>query len=624
MKKKRFFALLLTAVMVLYTPMFAFADAGVQGDGKAGAVEETKDGENVSDHGDRQKAEAGTTGEKAVATPRTATPAPAKTTKEITVSGEWDPSDFTYTTMEQTLYGCDYSRQFNVKGVAISGFSVSGSAKLVNNKDLVIPSTDTEGNKLVGIANGAFKKMGIESVTFPTGMMIPYNDTITNRVTKRGNFIIGSQAFANNNLKSVYLPEGVIAVMSSAFAYNELASVTFPKTIWWIETAAFANNKISNLNFPQTCDFQLEMHGQSFYNNQIKSVRLPDFTEVVNKAVFTKNPGMEECPVDAPDKEKELGGVVYMYTDNAELEFKDRIHTIDKTTESTKSWHQKLIVNDGTPETANPDTSSWNINDFTVDGTTVTGLSASGIKKRATNRDLVIPDRNATGEFITEIASSKGSYGLFGAEGEGFDSVALPNQLVKVGDKAFANNGIKDVSFPAELEEIGMGAFMMNSLSSVILPDTVKKLGNGAFSTNPKIERISLSAGLTEIPDAAFGCSDAKNWMKNLTSIDIPDTITSIGRNAFAGNNFSKIVIPSSVKSIGSYAFSTKNYLKTPCTVELSEGLETIGDRAFRNKVISGITLPTTVKSLPKNVFQKECSDNTVSVVPKGLTNALR
>lgn len=158
MKKKRFFALLLTAVMVLYTPMFAFADAGVQGDGKAGAVEETKDGENVSNQGDRQKAEAGTTGEKAVATPRTATPAPAKTTKEITVSGEWDPSDFTYTTMEQTLYGCDYSRQFNVKGVAISGFSVSGSAKLVNNKDLVIPSTDTEGNKLVGIANGAFKK----------------------------------------------------------------------------------------------------------------------------------------------------------------------------------------------------------------------------------------------------------------------------------------------------------------------------------------------------------------------------------------------------------------------------------------------------------------------------------
>ena len=139
----------------------------------------------------------------------------------------------------------------------------------------------------------------------------------------------------------------------------------------------------------------------------------------------------------------------------------------------------------------------------------------------------------------------------------------------------------------------------------MILPDTVTKLGNGAFATNPKLERISLSKGLTEIPDAAFGCSDAKNYMSNLKSITIPEGITKIGKRAFAGNNFAEITLPSSVKEIGDYAFSTKNYLSDSCTLTLNDGLTSIGDNAFRNKVIAEVTLPVMVEKLKKNTFRK-------------------
>ena len=70
------------------------------------------------------------------------------------------------------------------------------------------------------------------------------------------------------------------------------------------------------------------------------------------------------------------------------------------------------------------------------------------------------------------------------------------------------------------------------------------------------------------IPAGAFGCSTADEWMAGLTQIEIPEGITVIGNNAFAGNNFTQINIPSTVKEIGNYAFSTKNYLKdTVCTV---------------------------------------------------------
>lgn len=552
--------------------------------------------------------------------------AQTKETTTQTEASEWTSDDFTYTSYEKRLYGCDYSRDFVIKGSAIAGFSESGEAKLAKNTDLVLPAVDDEGYVVVGVADRAFYNKGLTSVTFPTGMMVDYDDTVTNgKVTKRGNFVIGESAFAYNNLTSVTLPEGVIACLTSAFEYNQLITVKLPKTIWWLETYSFRCNRITTVNFPTTCDFQLEMHGMPFAKNFIKSVRLPDYTEVVNKDSFMWNTGKEpladeaasEYKTYAVDGQKYDAGIVYMYTDNAELEVKDRIHHDGKSTSSQFSYFQRLVVNDGTSDTENTDL-PWNVNDFIFDGQTVTGLSASGIAKRATNKDLVIPDFNKDGMYVTAIGDAKeAGNGLFASADEGFDSVYLPSGLQTIGNYAFQNNGLKEVTFPSRLASIGECAFQTNNLTSVILPDTVTTLGNGAFSTNPKLARINLSKGLTKIPDAAFGCSDATNYMTNLTSITLHEGLTEIGKNAFAGNNFASIEIPSTVKTIGNFAFSTKNYLTTACTVTLHEGLETIGNYAFRNKVISEIMLPTTVTKIYNKTFLKEYSDNTANVVTK-------
>lgn len=524
----------------------------------------------------------------------------------------WTTEDFTYTTMEQTLNGCDYTREFTIKGRAIAGFSEYGEEKVKTNKNLVLPSTDDNGETLVGVASNAFKNMGLETVEFPTGMMVDYNDTVTHVVTRRGNFVIGSSAFYGNNLTSVYLPEGVIAVMSMAFSSNQLKSVTLPHTIWWIENQSFAKNQLTTVGFPKTCDFQLQIHAMAFAQNNIQSVRLPDYTEVVDKRAFYWNPGMEDCPADAPENEgAKFGGVVYMYTDNPNLVNMERIHHIDRTAPSQKSYHQRLIV--GEDPNANQ---TWSLDDFTIEGTTITGLSPSGVGKRAVNKNLVLPDRNASGEYITELADTTNDTGLFAAEGEQFESVVLPCYLERIGNRAFCNSGIQRIEFPLTLKEIGIAAFQRNKLTSVILPDSVVTLGGGAFGTNPQLEQIILSRGLTEIPAGAFGCSTADEWMAGLTQIEIPEGITVIGNNAFAGNNFTQINIPSTVKEIGNYAFSTKNYLKdTVCTVTLPEGLEKIGSYAFRNKIVETLELPETVKAFPANVFTREYSDSTQAMV---------
>ena len=530
---------------------------------------------------------------------------------------KWTAEDFTYTTMRQTLNGCDYTRQFVIEGSAIAGFSENGEKKLEKNKNLVLPSVNDKGETLVGVADYAFRGKGITSVKFPEGMMVDYDDTVTHVVTKRGNFVIGTGAFEKNNLTSVYLPKGVIAIMPSAFKNNQLTKVSIPSTIWWIENSCFAYNKLSAVGFPKTCDFQAQIHAFAFAHNNIKSVRLPDYMEVVEKKAFYWNPGMEKCPQEAPDKEQKMGGVVHMYTDNPNLANMERIHHIERTAESQKSWHQRLIVGNAPQEEK-----SWNVDDFVIEGTKITGLSAKGMDKRKVNKNLVLPDKNKAGQPITEIAGTTETVGLFATAEEKIDSVSLPMYLEKIGKRAFANSGLKRVEeFPSTLKEIGMAAFQMNELTSVILPDSLTTLGGGAFGSNSKLEVIILSKGLQEIPAGAFGCSTAQEYMTNLTKLTIPEGVTKIGNNAFAGNNIKDIIIPSTVKEIGDFAFSTKNYLKEECTLTLSEGLEKIGKRAFRNKVIAEVELPSTVKSLSDKVFEKEYSDDTQAVKTKVYVN---
>lgn len=629
--KRRFLAGLLAVVLSISMSMTTFAAELPQTQVEIEAAEKGQE-EQEKDETESKKAETGEEdSDKAVETEVTEKDKKAAETDEKdtakavvektepqaasakAVTDAWTVADFTYTEMEQTLNGCDYTRQIVIKGSAVAGFSETGKEKVKTNKNLVLPSVNDKGEKLVGVAENAFREQGLESVKFPTGMMVDYDDTVTHVVTRRGNYIVGTGAFSKNNLTDVYLPEGVIAIMSSAFKNNKIASVSIPHTVWWVENSCFDSNNLTTVGFPKTCDFQMQIHAFAFSHNNIKSVRLPDYCEVVEKRAFYFNPGMEDCPADAPEKEQGFGGVVYMYTDNPNLTNMERIHHIERTAESQKSWHQKLIVGSRPEEEG-----AWISADFTFEGTKITGLSASGIEKRADGKDLVLPDKTPSGEWVTELGKTTNGTGLFATQDEKFESVTFPSHLEKIGDRAFANSGLKRLgSFPNTLKEIGLAAFQQNHLTAVILPDSVTTVGGGAFGSNAEIETIVLSKNLKEIPSGAFGCSTADLYMTNLTELTIPEGVTKIGQNAFAGNNIKNIVIPSTVTEIGDFAFSTKNYLKDECTLVLSEGLKTIGSRAFRNKVIKEVKLPTTVESLNKNTFEKEYSDDTAAAKTK-------
>ena len=104
------------------------------------------------------------------------------------------------------------------------------------------------------------------------------------------------------------------------------------------------------------------------------------------------------------------------------------------------------------------------------------------------------------------------------------------------------NRTVTSIKIPSNVESngqtytvtsIGDYAFASCYITSVDIPDGVTSIGNGAFSM----------------------CS-------GLTSVDIPDSVTSIGNSAFLKcSGLTSVTIPGSVTSIGSYAFEDCSYL---------------------------------------------------------------
>lgn len=267
----------------------------------------------------------------------------------------------------------------------------------------------------------------------------------------------------------------------------------------------------------------------------------------------------------------------------------------------------------------------YNKNDFVFDGTKIVGFSELGKEKSEYNKNLIIPDKNESGEDITEIGDNAfeytGEYEYTTDTGEslnGLVSVEIPKTVKKIGKSAFQKNKLREVALPEVLEEIGTLAFNGNNLISIEIPDSVIKMGEGTFSLN-NISYAKLSKNMKTVPNGIF----SRNL--NLKNIEIPDGVEIIGQSAFSGCPLESIKIPNTVKTIGRYAFLSHRIttLEIPSSVEtiedqafasnkkfrylknliLNEGLKTIGKDSFKSGLIEEVVIPSSLTSLDKNAF---------------------
>ena len=179
--------------------------------------------------------------------------------------------------------------------------------------------------------------------------------------------------------------------------------------------------------------------------------------------------------------------------------------------------------------------------------------------------------------------------------------IELPDGILAVGDSAFNGcTSLAQITNADDLKTIGQDAFTDTPwFTAYLKQDGLIYLGSILYVYNgdmPADTQITVREGTTAIANGAF------NKQSNLTSVVLPNGLTSIGDRAFAGTSLTEISIPASVVSIGSEAFTD---VETLTSVTFNEGLETIGANAFDGcYLLNTVALPDSLTSLGVAAFQ--------------------
>lgn len=124
----------------------------------------------------------------------------------------------------------------------------------------------------------------------------------------------------------------------------------------------------------------------------------------------------------------------------------------------------------------------------------------------------------------------------------------------------------------------------------------VKNIGESAFSGCSNLTSVTIPNSVTSIDSEAF------SECRNLTSVTIPNSVTSIGNNAFYNcYGLSSVTIPNSVTCIGKLAFYNCFGLTS---LTMSNNVTSIGNYAFGEcKKLTTITIPKSVTSISYCAF---------------------
>lgn len=186
------------------------------------------------------------------------------------------------------------------------------------------------------------------------------------------------------------------------------------------------------------------------------------------------------------------------------------------------------------------------------------------------------------------------------------------------------NNSVSDVVIPSEIEglpvtAISVGAFYLSTITSIEVPDSVTSIGEMAFLGCTSLKSVKLSTGVAKIDKNAFGSCSALQEIQvakdnpNFSSLNgvlyskKQDTLVIYP----AAKTDAAYIIPSGVTSVAMYAFSENPYLET---LTIPNSLIKVGDSAFYNC--------KNLRAVSYNGTEEEWNQITIGLLNEKLTGA--
>ena len=162
------------------------------------------------------------------------------------------------------------------------------------------------------------------------------------------------------------------------------------------------------------------------------------------------------------------------------------------------------------------------------------------------------------------------------------------------------------------LKHIYDNAFAGATITSIVIPDSVTSIGNNAFGACSNLTSVVIGNSVTAIGNNAF------RDCYNLISIVIPNSVTAIGQSVFSNcYSLTSVIISDSITSIG-YCVFYNCYRLT--SIVIPDGVTSIGQHAFEYTGLTSIVIPDSVTSIDSDAFNS-CSNLASVVIGNSVTS---
>ena len=497
---------------------------------------------------------------------------------------------------------------------------------------------------LEAIGSGAFSCSNVGKILLP--------NTLTQ---------IGSGAFSWTRLTDIKIPDGVTVINSGTFSDCSLRSVVLPDKLEEIGEQAFYDCPLTQIQLPASLK---AIGTKAFYNSNtiypdIISCNIPDrvvsMGENIFRAIKYLTIGTGITSIDGPIAENvsilemksstpptlgvdRLGFTPYLvivpegagdlYTGNnrwkdynisARNSHKASVYISEPGTLATEiriqtGYLPAQVTNLSVEGTLNED-------DFAVMRSNMAACYSFDLSK-ITNTE--IPEKAFIYKSIilelklSDNTETIGAYAFYDCYLMHINSI--PSKLKSIGDGAFENCQSLDnhFTFPATLESVGQESFKgclslsgidfsscpdaeigseafsgCRNMNSAVLPENLKEISKNLFY-NAGITSITIPDGVERINDGSF------YGTQNLSNVHFPNSLVSIGADAFEWSGIESADLPASLKSIDRDAFGASSLV----FADVKEGITELPSGVFsgcRNLMV--VNLPSTLSSLGQHAL---------------------